>query len=282
MKEKFAAKTKRTIRRIAEAWKCSTPGTYGAAVAYSTIFSLAPVLIIVLFFSGLVFDSSSIKDMIISNFSNVFGEKAGNLIAELVSTSSLTGSNVFLTILSIVLIILSASAVFSSLQKGLDKIYENQPEKKLGGFLGKILKKLLSVGMVLSAGFILMLSLIVSAALEILYDRFEIFDSEKLLTVIIEVILSYVVISLFISLMLKFLPSKRIPWRPALMGGLIAGAFFELGKLGLGKYLATSKAALAYGSASALVLIVLWTYYMAVAFFFSAILTKLYFLRKKD
>jgi len=142
-------------------------------------------------------------------------------------------------------------------------------------------EKLLSIGMVLSVGFLLLVSLTVSAIVTAL--------SGILLTGIpgadylarfSEITVSFVLISLFLSLIYRFLPSKKIGNKASLIGGFIAGAFFTIGKYLVGIYLGSSSAISVYGSAAALVLIIIWAYYMAQIFFFSSILVKLYFLKK--
>jgi len=267
-------------KRIGSAWSDSKASTYGASVAYYTIFSIAPLLIIAVAIAGLFIDESVAKASILKEFTAVLGQSGTLFIDSLLNSSTPQSSNIFLIIFGFIIILLGATGIFSELEAALDNIFEAEPQKR-GGIRATLKEKLLSIGMVLSVGFLLLVSLTASAIVTAL--------SGILLTGIpgadylarfSEITVSFVLISLFLSLIYRFLPSKKIGNKASLIGGFIAGAFFTIGKYLVGIYLGSSSAISVYGSAAALVLIIIWAFYMAQIFFFSSILVKLYFLKR--
>ncbi len=270
--------------RLGAAWNSADVGIHGAATAYATLFSLAPLLIIALAVAGLFLDPQVVQRSIASQFGSTFGQNGASMIETLISAARPTSGTVITTIFGIIAIILGSIGIFSVLQSALNRIFDHMPEKQTArGVWRVILDKLVSIGMVLSLGFVLVASLVASAAFTALGGQIARFiPGGEAVAFLLEIVVSYVLTSLFLGLIMKYLPSKKIPSRTAIAGGLIAGAFFMIGKYALGLYLGSSHAANAYGAASAVVLLVLWTYYISQAFFLSAIIARLYFLPPRD
>lgn len=270
---------KRESKRISSAWRDSKASTYGASVAYYTIFSIAPLLIIAVAIAGLVIDASVAKASILNEFTNVFGQSGTLFIDSLLSSRTTQSSNIFLIIAGFIIILLGATGIFSELEDALDSIFEADPKERIG-IRGRLKEKLLSIGMVLFVGFLLLVSLATSATVTVVSEiLLSGIPGANFLVRFSEISVSFILISLFLSLIYRFLPSKKIGNKASLIGGFIAGAFFTIGKYLVGIYLGSSTAISIYGSAATLVLIIIWAYYMAQIFFFSSILVKLYFLK---
>jgi membrane protein len=269
------------LKKIGQAWSAAQPGTFGASVAYYTVFSLAPLLVITITIAGFVVQRSEAQTTIIEQFRSTFGETGATLVESLISSKLPTEAGIILPIISFIIILVGATGIFSQLQAGLDTIFESLPEKAKG-FWRTVIRKLVSLGMVLSVGFLLIVSLVLSTIITALsgYISQYVGNIEPLVH-LVDIVISLLLIGGFMSLMYKLLPTKKIRWKPALVGGLLAAIFFTIGKFLLGLYLGSSAAFNAYGAASALVLIIIWTYYMSQIFFLSAILTRLYVVPKR-
>jgi membrane protein len=271
----------REAKRLSSAWSKAKTSTYGAAVAYYTTFSLAPLLVIAVSIAGIVLDRSAVEASIMSQFRGTFGESGALLIQSLINSKTPQGANIAMSAVGFVLVLVGATGIFGALQAALDAIFSSLPEKGEKGIWKTIVQKIASVGMVLSLGFVLIVSLAASAALNAFSGTFgALVPGGMVISEIIEFAVSLILVSAFLGCMFKFLPSKRLAWKPACAAGLIAGIMFTVGKYLLGLYLGSSSAASAYGAASSLVLIILWTYYMAQVLFLSAILSKLYVIKK--
>lgn len=280
--KKLSMQIGREIGRISTAWGESKAGTFGASVAYYTIFSIAPLLIISVAIAGLVFDKASARAGIIHEFSGAFGQGGATFADTLINSSVPKSGNILLIIFGFIVIFLGATGIFSQLEAALDSIFESSHRHSSG--IWKVIKhKLLSLGMIMSVGFLLMASLAISAVVSALSEWLsDIIPGGDVLASVADVAVSFLLISFFLALIYRFLPSKKIGLVPSLIGGVIAGVFFTLGKYALGIYLGSSNSLSAYGSAAALVLIIVWTYYMSQIFFLSAIIVKLYVLPRKQ
>ena len=272
----------RELSRIGKAWHDSHASTFGASVAYYTIFSIAPLLIIVVSIAGLVVTKDAARTGVIDQFTNVFGQNGAGFVQSLLDASTSTGGNIFLIVIGFAIVLLGASGIFSQLEAALDSIFESTP-KKSRSIVETIEKKLLSLGMVMSVGFLLLASLAASAVITAFSHSFSyLIPGGAFLANITIIAGSFVLISLFLSLIFAFLPSQWLGWNVSLIGGFIAGTFFTIGKFALGIYLGSTASLNVYGSAAALVLIIVWTYYMSQIFFLSAILLKLYIVPRRQ
>ena len=275
MKKEFITHAK----KIWDAWSRSKAGTFGASVAYYTVFSIAPLLVITITITSLFLDTATAQASIIAQFQSTFGSSGASFIQTLIESKASPQTNILLSIAGFVILLLGAMGIFSQLQQGLDTVFENLPSKIEKGLWSNILQKLLSLGMVLSIGFLLLVSLVLTAVISSISGYFAtITPGAQILGQIVELIVSLLLLSGFLGLTYKILPSKRLPWKPALMGGLITGILFLISKYLLGLYLGSSEAFTSYGAASSLVLLIIWTYYMAQVFLLGAIIIRLYLL----
>lgn len=265
------------IKKILAIWRKAGAGSHAAATAYYAIFSLAPLVLIAVTVAGIFLGRDTAQSAILDQFGTTFGTDFRGFAESLIAPPS-GGESVIATIISSLLIVLGASGIFGALREGLDEVFENLPRDKKPGFISGIIDQLISVGMVLSLGFLLLASLLVSTVLTGFGDYLRgMLPGAQLVAAIADFLLSYLLISGFLAVLIGFLPSKKVGRGPALAGGLIAGAVFIIGKYAIALYFAIAHPASAFGAASAMVVVVLWTYYLALGLFFSAILARVLF-----
>lgn len=270
------------IKKIAGAWSDYHVGTFGASVAYYTIFSIAPVLVIAISIAGIFLNKSSVQAGILAQFKETFGQNSSDFIQSLIQANTSDSTNIIVSIAGFILLLIGAAGIFSQLQTALDTIFDSFPAKKLPkGFWFSMRQKVLSFGMVLAIGFLLLISLVLSA-LVVVFGRTlaHYVPMGEIIGYLIEFIVSFALISAFLTLTYKILPSKRLALKPAIVGGLVTGILFTISKFLLGVYLGSSQLITTYGAASTLVLFVLWAYYISQVFFFGAIILKLYVVPK--
>lgn len=281
LKNKFLKDSLDEIKRVAAFWREVKAGTFGSSVAYYAIFSIAPILLILLSVISLFLDRSYATTELLAEITNVFGKNGADFMNSLINSRVSDSTSIIASIGGFIILLLGAAGVFNELQKALDIIFDSLPKKVKSGVWQTVRKKLLSFGMVLSLGFILLVSLVLSVAISLFVETVGgLMPAAGILIRIADFILSLSLISLFLSVLYKFLPSYQLEWRPALQGGALSGILFTISKYVLGWYLGSSSSFDAYGTASTLVFLIVWVFYMAQVFFFSAIIVRLYLVKK--
>jgi membrane protein len=249
----------------------------GAAVAYYTVFSLAPLFIIAVSIAGLVFGREAAQGQIFEQLRALIGETSAAAMQDVVeSANSKPATGVLAAIVGIVALIIGASGVFAQLQASLNAIWrvESKPGR---GIWGLVQDRILSFGFILIVGFLLLISLILTAIVAFIGTWFGGFvPGVEMLIQILNAILSLAIITLLFAMIFKFLPDVEIAWRDVWIGALITAALFTAGKEILGLYLGKSGVASSYGAAGSLIVLLLWVYYSAQIVFFGAEFTKAY------
>jgi len=251
-----------------------------AALSYYTIFSIAPLLVIVIAIAGLVFGQDAAQNKIVDQITGVVGADAANLIQTMIQNANKPGAGTIATIIGGVTLLAGAAGVYGQLKNSLNTIWNIEPKPGPGGIKGIIsglLTQVLSFGMVLGTGFLLLVSLVLSAALAALGSWL----GERLpipsgVWELINAAVSFGVITLLFAAIYKFLPDAKITWRDVLLGAAVTSLLFALGKFLIGLYLGKTVSASAYGAAGALVVLLLWIYYSAQILFFGAEFTQVY------
>ena len=258
-------------------WSDDHASSMGAAIAYYTLFSLAPLLVIAIAIAGVVFGAEAARGEIMGQLEGLMGPDAARAVERLLATAGDRSTGAAASIAGVVTLLLGASTVFSELQSDLDRIWKVRPSEH-GGVREFLVPRLLSFGMVLAIGFLLIVSLVVSAALSALgkywSERFG--GGVELLMHGGDFLVSFGVLTLLFALIYKILPRTRIDWRDVWTGAAITSALFVVGKLAIGLYLGRTGAASGYGAAGAVVLVLLWVYYSAQIFLLGAEFTKVY------
>jgi membrane protein len=266
----------RLMKAAIAGWNTDFASSMGAALAYYTVFSIAPLLIIVIAVAALIFGQQAAQQELLDQIRALVGDQGTHAIEIMLESAQKPKQGALASVLSVVTLAIGATGVFSELESDLNRIWKVQgPE---GSGIWHLLRtRLLSFGMVLAIGFLLLVSLIVSAALAA-WGKYwgGLFAGMEALLHAANFVLSLLVISVLFALMYKILPSVKIAWRHAWLGAVLASVLFTLGKLLIGLYIGKSSIASSYGAAGALVVLLLWVYYSAQIFLFGAEFIKAY------
>ena len=249
----------------------------GAALAYYTVFSLAPLLIITIAIAGLIFGAEAAQGQIFDQLRGLLGAASGKAMQEIVqSASAEPKTGVVATVIGFVTLLFGASGVFGQLQASLNIIWGVQP-KPGRGIVGIIRDRSLSFGFILVVGFLLLVSLLLTAAIAFVGKQFgTMVPGMEAVIQLLNSILSLAVITLLFAMMFKILPDANIAWRDVWTGAFITALLFTIGKFALGLYLGRSGVASSYGAAGSLIVLLLWVYYSSQILFFGAEFTQVY------
>jgi membrane protein len=265
------------LKQTFSEWMEDQAPTLGAALAYYTVFSLAPLLIISISIAGLVFSKEAAQGQIFDQLRGLLGDESGRAMEVMVQNASAEpATGLVATLLGFVTLLFGASGVFAQLQMSLNMIWGVQP-KSGRGILGIIQDRILSFGFILVVGFLLLVSLLLTAAIAFVGHRFgDMVPGMEALVQILNSIFSLAVIALLFAMIFKFLPDAKIAWRDVWIGAFITAALFTLGKFALGLYLGRSGVASSYGAAGSLIVLLLWVFYSSQIVFFGAEFTQVY------
>lgn len=250
---------------------------YSASLAYYTVFSIAPVLIVIISICGKLFGKDAIQGQIYRHIKGLVGNDAAVQIQETIKNIHLTGQSIFATIISVIVLLIGATGIFGEVQDSLNRIWGLRVKTKKTWWK-LILDRLLSFSLIISIGFVMMVSLllnaIVSAFGKFLARYFS--DFSVIVVQITDGVLTFVITTFLFSLMFKVLPDAKIKWKDVLVGGLITSVFFTFGKLGIGYYLGSSRISTIYGAAGSIMIIMVWVYYSSIILYLGAEFTKVY------
>jgi membrane protein len=260
----YLAKT--TIRE----WLDDKALRLGAALSYYTIFSIAPLLLIVIAIAGLAFGNDVARTQILNQLQELLGPEAGRAIGEMLQNASKPETGILASIVGFLTLLFGATGVVGQLQDALNTIWEVKEKKS--GIKGIFLGRILSLAMILAIGFLLLVSLVISAALTALSDTF---GTGAILRAL-HLIVSIGVVTVLFAMIFKYLPDKEVKWRNVWIGAAVTSVLFTIGKVLVGMYLAKSSVASGYGAAGSLVIILLWVYYNSQILFIGAEFTQVY------
>ncbi len=261
------------VKQAAAAWKKDRAPSMGAALAYYTAFSLAPLLIIVIGVAGLVFGRDAAQAAIIGQVGGLLGADGGKAIDAMLTSASDLGSGVLATVVGVVMLIVGATTAFVELQDDLDRIWK-APPRVGSGIINLIRSRLLSIGMILGIGFLLTVSLVLSGAVSALGNY--LFGGMEILLQVANFVVSFVVITVLFAMIYKILPNVKIAWRDVWVGAAITALLFAIGKFLIGLYIGKSDVASSFGAAGPFVVIMLWIFYSTQVFLLGAEFTNLH------
>jgi membrane protein len=261
------------MRDAADGWLIHRASSTGAALAFYTIFSLAPVLILSIAIAGFFFGEAAARGEIVYQIGGLVGPQGAELVQSVLQNASRRDAGVVATIFSIVTLILGANTALAELKSGLDQIWDVPPDRRTG-FWYYVRTRLLSVGMILALGFLVLVSLVMSAALTALerLSRGEMFINTVLIW--INSLFAFVLTATLFATIYKVLPSVRLAWRDVTIGSLVTASLFTAGKFAIGVYIGNSGVASTYGAAGSVVLILVWVYYSAQILLYGAEFTR--------
>lgn len=250
----------------------------GAAMAFYAVTSLAPILLIVVAVAGIAFGHDAAQTAIAAQLTGLMGKQSADLLQTAIESASHRSSGVVASIIGFVTLIATASGVFGEMQSALNSIWKTKPSGKTMSRL--VRARIASLGLVAALGFLLMVSLALSAAIAALGDIINAWlpFGQTILSVI-NLVVSFLLISVLFGAIYKVLPDRRMEWRDVMVGSVITAALFTAGKSLIGWYLGSSAVASTYGAAGALIVVLLWVYYNAEIFLLGAEFTRAYSLR---
>jgi membrane protein len=266
----------RLLKSSIQEWIKDSAARLGAALSYYTIFALPPLFVIVIFVASLFLDEHAVRSGLLEQVGGLVGKKGAEAVESTLAASNPQGTGIIASIIAIGTLILTATGLFIELQSDLNKIWgvEEKPGQGIWGF---IKNRLLSFGMVVGIGFLLLVSLVVSAALAAVGKYFSgLLPGLKVFWIVVNTLVSFGVITVLFAMIFKILPDVKIAWRDVWVGGALTALLFTLGKSLLGIYLGRNTAVTAYGAAGSLVLLLLWIYYSAQILFLGAEFTKVF------
>lgn len=262
------------LRRIAVAaargWVDDNAPSMGAALAYYTLFSMAPLLLIAVSVAGLVFGAEAARGEILVQLQGLLGVAGALAVQQLLESVNRPTGGVAATILGVLLMLLGATTVFAELQDALDRIWR-APARAPGGWWTLLRARVLSFGLILGLGFLLVVSMLFGALLAALQKGWAPWLAQWQLTLsVVNLVTGFVWVTVVFAMIYKVMPRVRIHWSDVWLGALVTAALFSMGRALIGAYLASGALASGFGAAASLVAVMVWVYYSAQIFLLGA------------
>jgi membrane protein len=260
-----------------KAWSNDYAPSMGAAISYYTVFSLAPLLVIVIAIAGAVFGREAVQGLISAQLSGLVGAQGADMVQGLIASASDKERGLVAGLISIVVLLVGATTVFAELQSALDRIWKVPEARKPAGVFGLLRARLLSFGLILGVAFLLMVSLVVSAGLAAFGGwAGTLLPGWEVLLQVLNTVVSLAILTVLFGLIFKYMPSTHVAWRDVRVGAFVTAVLFEVGKFGIGLYLGKSGMSESFQAAGAIVLLLAWVYYAAQIFLLGAEFTRVY------
>lgn len=249
---------------------------FSASLSYYTIFSIAPMLIMAIGIGSFLFGKDAIQGHLFSQINGLVGNEAALQIQDMLKHTTLHKNNLFATVVAIVVFIIGATGVFGEIQSTINRIWGLKAKPKKG-LIKYFINRVLSFAMVVSMGFLMVVSLLASTVIGLLNEKLNtILPNTTLIISLVNNGVSLFIITFLFTLIFKFLPDSIVKWKDAIVGSLFTSFLFLLGKYLIGLYLSTSTSISVYGAAGSLIVLLLWIYYSSILLYFGAEFTKVY------
>ncbi len=254
-----------------------------AALAYYTIFSLGPMLIVIVFLGGLFWGENAMEGTIVNQLSDIIGDAAARQVQEILKNASFDSSSTIAATIGFVTLFIGATTVFSEIQDSINLIW-NLKQKEDTGWWKLLLTRILSFSVVVGLGFLLLVSLVINGLLEGLMTRLqEMFSSTAVVAIYIaNLLITLTVTSFLFAIIYKVLPDAHITWKDVTVGAIFTAVLFMLAKFGITLYISKSNIGSTYGAAGSLIILLLWIYFSSMILYFGAEFTKAYAVKFGD
>jgi membrane protein len=264
---------------VVEAFVADDALSRGASISFYTVTSIGPVLFIVVAIAGLVFGEDAARGAISQQLGTLMGKEAADLVERAVQSASGKSTGITASVIGVITLLVTASGIFGEMQSALNTIWKAQPQ---GVTISRLVRaRVASLGLVAALGFLLLVSLVVSALLSALADYIDArLPFGALMLQSLHFAMSFALISVLFAAIYKVLPDVELSWRDVMIGAIVTALLFNLGKFLIGLYLAHSAMASSYGAAGALIVILMWVYYSAQIFLLGAEFTKVHASRR--
>jgi len=258
------------LRQTFSEWNEHEAPRLAAALSFYTILSLAPLVILIVAVVALAFGRSSAQEQILNQVQGMVGQEGAATVKTMIEQADKPASGTVASIIGLITLLFGASGVFGELRSALDKIWGTKAENA-SGVVGMITQKFFSFGMVLSIGFLLLVSLVLSAGLAAA-GKFlgGILPVPTVVLTVINLLVSFSAIAVLFALIFKYVPKAKIAWKDVWAGAMGTAVLFTLGKFLIGIYLGKAAVGSAYGAAGSLIVVIVWVYYSSMIFFFGA------------
>jgi membrane protein len=264
------------IKAAASSWVDDYAQSMGAALAYYTMFSIAPLLLIVISIAGLIFGVEAARGEIVVQLQDLMGKQGAEAVQGLLESVNKPAESVTATLIGGVLLLIGATTVFGELQDALDRIWR-APKRNKGGIWSLLRARLLSFGMIMGIGFLLMVSLVVSAALAALAKLWgPLFADWEILANAVNFLISFAFTTTVFAMIYKIMPRVKVDWADVWIGAAVTALLFTIGKFLIGLYIGKSGITSGFGAAGSLVVVLVWVYYSAQIFLMGAEFTWAY------
>lgn len=248
-----------------------------AALAYYTVFSMAPMLIVIISLCSIFLGKEAIEGQVYGQLSSFLGQEAALQFQEIIKKAAIGGKGTIGVIVGIVSLLIGATTVFGEIQDSINMIWglKAKPNK---GLIKLLMTRLMSFSVIGSLGFLLLVSLIVTAIVDGFSNKLQVHFPQitVLLFYVINQVVTFVIVTLIFSVIFKVLPDARIKWKDVMYGSVVTSFLFMIGKFGISLYISKSDVGSTYGAAGSLVVLLLWTYYSALILYYGAEFTKAY------
>jgi membrane protein len=259
-----------------KSWMRDGAGSMGAALAFYSLFSMAPLLLLAISIAGIAIGSDTARDLLMTQLTELMGEQGASAVQSVLTASDTRKEGIIAAAASLAMLVLGASTVFAELRRDLDKIWRHEPAPTRG-IWGHVSGRVFAVGMIMSIGFLLMVSLVVSATVAAIGGIWAGgFPGSSFILRALEFVGSFLVITGLFAMIYKILPSVRIEWRDVWVGAAVTSILFWIGKWLIGIYIGESAIASPFGAAGTLIIVIVWVYYSAQIFFLGAEFTRAY------
>jgi membrane protein len=265
------------VKATFSSWVDDYAQSMGAALAYYTMFSIAPLLLIVISIAGLIFGADAARGEIASQLQSLMGEQGAQAVQGLLQSVSKPAQSATATVVGVVLLLIGATTVFAELQDALDRIWRAPERDRSTGIWGLIRSRLLSFGMILGIGFLLTVSLVFSAAVAVLGKWWgPLFAGWEALAHVVNFLISFALTTAVFAMIYKIMPRVHIRWHDVWIGAVVTALLFTIGKFLIGLYIGKSGVTSGFGAAGSLVVVLVWVYYSAQIFLLGAEFTWVY------
>ncbi len=265
------------VKRAGVAWVDDYAASMGAALSYYTVFSLAPLLLIVISIAGLVFGAEAARGEIFGQLRGLMGDDAAKAIEGLLTSVSEPAQGVAATLIGLVLVLIGATSVFGELQDALDRIWRAPARRETAGLWGLLRARVLSFGLIFALAFLLMVSLVLGAVMAALGKWWGgAFGQWEATLQAVNALAGFGLTTVIFAVIYKLMPRVKIHWRDVWLGALVTAALFTVGKFLIGLYIGKSAVASSFGAAGSIVIVLVWVYYSAQVFLLGAEFTWVY------
>lgn len=265
------------VKKSVTAWQDDYASSMGAALAYYTVFSVAPLLVIVIAVAGFFFGEAAVQGELVGQLRDLLGEQGANAVQTLVKSASSQRKGMLAGAVGVVVLVIGATTIFAELQSALDRIWRVPMQQRSRGVWRLLCSRLLAFGLVLATGFLLLVSLVVSTGITAFANWWgRIPGGWHGIIEVLNIAISMILATGLFAMIYKWMPRAKVAWHDVWIGAAVTAGLFEMGKLLIGVYLGMTAVASAFGAAGSIVVLLLWVYYSAQIFLLGAEFTWVY------